>query len=158
MHRILQATAGPHKGTVYALSQRLSIGRDADNDIQILDPKLSRHHACIIVTGGGRVVLADLSSKNGTFVGDEEVREQELTDGVSFRLGKSVLVYRQVRDREFTSMHSHGTVKVLSGPAHDMTASTVPQAAQQKECTDPLHEIAVRDGWPYCPRCGRKLV
>lgn len=157
MHRILQATAGPHKGNVYALDQRLSIGRDADNEIQVLDPKLSRHHACVIVTGGGRVVLADLSSKNGTFVDEARVREHELIDGVSFKLGKSVFVYRQVREREFTSMHSHGTVKVLSGPAHDVTVSAVPQAAQQGACTDPLHQIAVRDGWPYCPRCGRKL-
>ena len=47
---------------------RITIGRVAENDLQLADDKVSRHHAVIERQDGGRVVLHDLSSRNGTFV------------------------------------------------------------------------------------------
>jgi FHA domain len=47
---------------------RITIGRIAENDVQLVDDKVSRHHAVIETHDGGRVVLRDLDSRNGTFV------------------------------------------------------------------------------------------
>src|ERR1700730_12002216 len=47
---------------------RITIGRVAENDLQLADDKVSRHHAVIERQDGGRVVLHDLGSRNGTFV------------------------------------------------------------------------------------------
>jgi FHA domain len=47
---------------------RITIGRVAENDVQLVDDKVSRHHAVIELQDGGRVVLHDLGSRNGTFV------------------------------------------------------------------------------------------
>jgi hypothetical protein len=47
---------------------RITIGRVAENDVQLVDDKVSRHHAVIELQDGGRVVLRDLGSRNGTFV------------------------------------------------------------------------------------------
>ncbi len=46
----------------------LTIGRVVENDVQLLDEKVSRHHAVIETQDGGRVVLRDLDSRNGTLV------------------------------------------------------------------------------------------
>jgi hypothetical protein len=46
----------------------ITIGRVAENDVQLVDDKVSRHHAVIELQDGGRVVLHDLGSRNGTFV------------------------------------------------------------------------------------------
>jgi hypothetical protein len=47
---------------------RITIGRVPENDVQLVDDKVSRHHAVIELQDGGRVVLHDLGSRNGTFV------------------------------------------------------------------------------------------
>ena len=43
---------------------RITIGRIAENDVQLVDDKVSRHHAVIEMQDGGRVVLRDLDSRN----------------------------------------------------------------------------------------------
>jgi DNA-binding winged helix-turn-helix (wHTH) protein len=49
-----------------------TLGRDPDGDIFLNHPGISRRHARITVSGD-RAVLEDLSSKNGTFVGEQRV-------------------------------------------------------------------------------------
>ena len=50
----------------------LTIGREADNDIVLNDPKASRHHACIDFDGAEYRVL-DLNSSNGTFLANNRL-------------------------------------------------------------------------------------
>ncbi len=47
---------------------RLTVGRVEENDLQLVDDKVSRHHAVIELRDDGRAVLRDLDSRNGTFV------------------------------------------------------------------------------------------
>lgn len=49
---------------------RYSIGRDPSNEIQITDDSVSRHHAELTSQGGGKYLLRDLESANGTFTWD----------------------------------------------------------------------------------------
>ena len=67
------------------------VGRDADVEIQLDAPTVSRRHARLLVTED-EAVLEDFSSKNGTFHGDARVaRPVHLADGDAIRFG-SVLV------------------------------------------------------------------
>jgi FHA domain len=67
MHLIF--TSEPREGQLVDINRaRLTIGRVAENDVQLVDEKVSRQHAAIEVDDGGRVVLHDLDSRNGTFV------------------------------------------------------------------------------------------
>jgi hypothetical protein len=50
----------------------VTIGREPNNDIEIPDHRVSRHHAVLFATGGGWCVH-DLDSANGTFVGPARV-------------------------------------------------------------------------------------
>ena len=49
-----------------------SIGRHGDNEIILPDSQVSRHHAEIVMQGG-RWLIADLGSANGTYVNDDLV-------------------------------------------------------------------------------------
>jgi pSer/pThr/pTyr-binding forkhead associated (FHA) protein len=72
---------------------RTVIGRDETADITISDPASSRQHAAL-ERHGDRVVLRDLQSKNGTWLRARPVVEQELFNGVNFRIGDTFLVYK----------------------------------------------------------------
>ena len=52
----------------YALPEagRVSVGRAPENDIQVDDPSVSRHHLCLHV--GASIEVEDLGSANGTYV------------------------------------------------------------------------------------------
>lgn len=68
------------------------VGRDASSSqIVIADPRISKRHVWIGVRGG-RVVIEDQSSRNGTFLNDpksERVTENALNDGDTVILGES---------------------------------------------------------------------
>jgi len=69
------------------------IGRAQDATIPIDSPGVSRAHARIVVSGG-RAVIEDLGSKNGTYVGGERISEPaELSDGQQVKVGAVVLTF-----------------------------------------------------------------
>lgn len=70
--------------------QTLVMGRMADCDVVIADPRSSRRHAEIRPSGSG-FVITDLGSMNGTLVNGAAIREQPLADGDEIRLGNTVL-------------------------------------------------------------------
>jgi DNA-binding winged helix-turn-helix (wHTH) protein len=70
------------------------LGRDRAARGSIPDSSLSRRHARITVRGDA-ATLEDLSSKNGTFVGEKRVTAPvHLSDGDTVRLGLVRLVFR----------------------------------------------------------------
>lgn len=76
----------------------LRIGRAFDNDLVLTDPTVSPCHAVIEETPDGRVVMRDLDSLNGVYLGGRRRQrvtgETELVSGGVYQLGKSrVVVY-----------------------------------------------------------------
>ncbi|MFN8385084.1 MAG: FHA domain-containing protein [Anaerolineales bacterium] len=64
---------GPTPGAAYALEgDQLTIGRDSTNEIAINDAEVSRRHARLTFQGG-KFVLEDLGSTNGTFVNGQRL-------------------------------------------------------------------------------------
>ncbi len=67
----------------------VSIGRHSDNTIILPDVQVSRHHAEIVMQGG-RWVISDLGSANGTYVNGQRIPgPQVLNHGDSIRLGQT---------------------------------------------------------------------
>jgi hypothetical protein len=62
-----------------------TLGRGTEVDIQIQDPGISRKHLSIQVDE--KVVVTDLNSTNGTFLGNERVMEMVVEDTIAFRVG-----------------------------------------------------------------------
>jgi hypothetical protein len=62
-----------------------TLGRGTEVDIQIHDPGISRKHLSIQVDE--KVVVTDLNSTNGTFLGNDRVMEIIVEDTITFRVG-----------------------------------------------------------------------
>ena len=56
----------------------INIGKLARAQIRLDDSNVSRMHAVIEVTSGGKVEIADLNSTNGTFVNGEKITRSTL--------------------------------------------------------------------------------
>ncbi|MDP3857830.1 MAG: FHA domain-containing protein [Stagnimonas sp.] len=72
--------------------ERVSVGRDAGNDIRLPEPAVSSRHATII-RKAGRVVLHDLKSSNGTWVNGARIDNQELVHGDMVAFGRVVMAF-----------------------------------------------------------------
>ena len=66
---------GPSVFETYPLpaSGRITIGREDDADVRIVDELASRLHARIHIDASGKVSVEDLDSSNGTFVRGERI-------------------------------------------------------------------------------------
>ncbi|HFD40584.1 MAG TPA: FHA domain-containing protein [Anaerolineae bacterium] len=73
-----------------------TIGRSSSNDILVNDALASRRHARL-ERRGGRFILTDLGSANGTFVNERRIRHKPLRDGDRIRIGRSQLIFHTRR-------------------------------------------------------------
>ncbi len=69
------------------------MGRGPDNDIVVLDERVSRHHGRFAARHGV-LVYTDLDSTNGSMVNGTRVREAGLGVGDVVRLGRTTLTVR----------------------------------------------------------------
>ena len=71
-------------------SRPVTIGRAPDNDLSVDNLAISSYHAKIFFEGG-RMVIEDLNSLNGTFVNDLRVERATLHDGDKVHIGKHII-------------------------------------------------------------------
>ena len=87
----LACISGPDAGKIFDISKaRVIIGR-ANADIVVGDIQCSRHHAALEVTDD-KVVLVDLNSTNGTWIGDQRISREDLDNRSEFEIGTSTLM------------------------------------------------------------------
>ncbi len=85
----IAAITGKLDDTVISMTDGpVLIGRQAGATLKIGNASVSRRHA-IIEREGDRFIIADLGSRNGTFVNDVPVRRRELQHGDRVRIGDS---------------------------------------------------------------------
>lgn len=73
---------------------RITLGREADNDICIVNPAISKLHACF-VAGSDEYLLVDAGSKNGTEIDGRRLEPEKtvpLRDSHAMRFGGIVSV------------------------------------------------------------------
>ena len=94
----LLVVQGVEQGTRLELGERaLALGRDARNEIRILDSEVSRLHATIQRVKDD-FVLTDRNSSNGTFVNGTTIRSHVLVDGDQVQLGNTLLLFSDTSD------------------------------------------------------------
>lgn len=91
----IEVVGGPMDGvTAHRADNSVTIGRSASCDLPLpLDPMVSTHHARI-VREDGSFWLEDLDSRNGTFLGEQQVQGRvPLAPGALFVLGSTCLEF-----------------------------------------------------------------
>jgi pSer/pThr/pTyr-binding forkhead associated (FHA) protein len=168
VHWVLRVISGPLEGEEFVIDGSAQIGRSGDIAVQLIGPSVSRHHAELRLEAG-RLTLVDLGSRNGTFVDGERIERRVLVSGGTFEIGKSSFV---VEERPGLPEPDDMKLNLLSGPVLDVTetfersqlqmralrATTAPEARPEGECADPLHALAQKNGWRFCPVCGASPV
>jgi signal transduction histidine kinase/pSer/pThr/pTyr-binding forkhead associated (FHA) protein len=109
---------GNDQGSEFELeSDRVGVGRDPANEIQLHDTEVSRRHA-EIRGEEGRYVLVDLDSSNGTFVNNDRIVRRALEDSDEIRIGSSVLLFRAGTNNHLETRVT-GQVAIVAGNYSD---------------------------------------
>ena len=81
MRPVLRALSGIRPGATYLVHERVTLGRAAIADVQLVDESVSRFHALIERQPDGHFTIADLDSKSGMRVDGKRVRRAVLEAG-----------------------------------------------------------------------------
>jgi general secretion pathway protein A len=110
--KIVVASEGKTIGELPLRIGRVVIGRTPDNELQIDNRFVSRHH-CQIVTQEDGCYIEDLNSTNGIVVKAKRVRRHHLNDGDVVTIGKHDLIYIDERP------HAAGARTMVIDPSSD---------------------------------------
>lgn len=92
----IRVETGEFAGQVHEFDRDLvRLGTSEKNEVRLADDTVSRVHAEIVRTSHG-VLLRDLDSTNGTFVGPIRVREVYLPSEQRFRVGRTELTFHSL--------------------------------------------------------------
>jgi diguanylate cyclase (GGDEF)-like protein len=116
----LVVISGPSFGEMYKLKgERSTLGRGERTDIRVLDDGVSREHAAI-EREGGKMVLVDLGSTNGTFCNGGRVTRHDLTDGDKISIGATTILRFTYQDQ----IDEHYQKKLFESALRDGLTST----------------------------------
>jgi len=102
----------------------VKVGRESDNDIQLLDDSVSRHHA-ELSNMPHTCEVQDRNSSNGTFVNGKQIQTAVLRHGDEVRFGNTVMRFEEVanelhddsgKSRDYSPLSQHSTVRVKRHP------------------------------------------
>lgn len=146
-----------HKQCEYPLHEgaTVTIGRSANNDIQIAEQHVSRQHATIAYHNGV-FMIEDLGSANGTFVNDHPVKEPfPLCAGDVVRLHTPILYFMAADDGEAppdgeigvpAAASGQGSLLVTNGPQEGQIIPLLLDSVQIGRATSNASwEIVLRD-------------
>lgn len=85
--KILAGAPGTAPADVRPVAGALTIGRGADCDIVLNDPRASRRHARVEPLPDGGLRVVDLGSANGVWIGERRVTDAVVRHGESFLVG-----------------------------------------------------------------------
>jgi predicted component of type VI protein secretion system len=138
--------SGPTPGVIFPLEgEQLIIGRDPSNSVAINDAEISRKHSRLSFQGG-KYVLEDLGSTNGTFVNGQRLAGPVvLKSGDVVSLGEQiVLMYDAINvDPGATIASPRQSVRVAPPPVQSVTPPVLtPPIPAPAYNPAPVHSIA----------------
>lgn len=106
------------------------VGAAADCELQLRDPTISRRHAEIRVSAdeGGEVEIADLSSRNGTFVSGRRIATEVVIPPVEISFGRVALRLEAVTAEDCETgveIAPKAVAKPPGGPSGKAAATTI---------------------------------
>ena len=97
--RVLIGKFGDKELRFPLFKKRLTIGRVAENDIQLKTSYISRRHALVLIEDDVTRII-DTNSRNGVFVNTKRVRERSLSNGDTISIGNVKFRYEERPKRD----------------------------------------------------------
>ena len=129
-----------------------SVGRDSDNDLQLMSEFVSRHHAKLNTTQSVCEV-EDLDSANSTFVNGEKVTVYQLNNGDEICFGDFVFRFEEclyessedlsVPPVEYSDRTRHDTVRIKKPPV-TKRRMTPEELEKCKSTTQPIPPLRLK--------------
>ncbi|MCB0194948.1 MAG: PD40 domain-containing protein [Anaerolineae bacterium] len=125
----LQITQGENMGDKFKLKFDTKIGRERDNDIVLLDAKVSRYHAQVSLQSG-QWMLSDLDSANGTSVNGTSIASPvALQEGDRVQVGETELTFSIPGQPKQPAAAPVAAIPTPSASTPQPTATAAPAAA-----------------------------
>src|SRR5438067_1947587 len=151
-------------GGVIGLQSTVSVGADATNQVVLEDRYVSRFH-CRLLPHGGRWLLEDLSSTNGTFLDGARIAEADVEAGARIRVGSAELRIEQAGPRLQATLPGLVARDPALAPVLELLRRAAPsslpvtilgESGTGKEvAARAVHELSDRSCGPFVPlNCG----
>lgn len=113
MLKLLLTLKGKELKTLETDKAEITIGRNANSDIQINNLGASKKHARIF-RHDGKYILEDLHSTNGTLLNNESIITAQLKSNDIVTIGKHNLIISIQEGRDATVKVADATIKISS--------------------------------------------
>ena len=90
---VIRIIEGMLKGGEYRVDDRLTVGRNPENSLQLLCMRASRFHAVVEKRQDDVFWIQDLGSTSGTLVNGEMVTDRQLKDGDQLAIGDTTMQF-----------------------------------------------------------------
>jgi DNA-binding NtrC family response regulator len=151
-------------GGVVALQGTLSVGADATNQVVLEDRYVSRFH-CRLHAHGGRWLLEDLRSTNGTYLDGARIAQAQVSAGARIRAGTQELRIEHASPRAPSSLPGLLARDPALAPVLELLRRAAPsslpvtllgESGTGKEvAARAVHELSGRAAGPFVPvNCG----
>lgn len=136
-----EITRGPGLGSSFQILAGQIIGRGTA-DILLEDPNVSGKHARIEVDNKGQLILVDLNSSNGVFLGSKKVKKAALIPGLCLTLGTTDLLVKdgsaEKKDLNKGIYWKDGVVSTLQSIQSESVFPQRSEALEPRPFRDPL--------------------
>jgi len=110
----IEVIDGPDReGFVPAEGRELTVGTSSENDLVLRDPAVSPHH--LWLRSGDGILVRDLGSRAGTFLGGLRIREASVPAGTRLRLGDTIIRLTEAPDPRTAAAGRAATVPAVPG-------------------------------------------
>ncbi len=118
----LRVLGGPDAGALFVITlPRVSIGRGEENEVMVMDLKMSRRHAEMLQTPQG-MLIRDLGSSNGVAINGQPMKQWFLKSGDKIGMGQSVFEYMGMEaGTQMMQMPAQAAPQVGGGIASGLT-------------------------------------
>jgi len=151
-------------GGVIGLQSTVSVGADTTNQVVLEDRYVSRFH-CRLLPHGGRWLLKDLASTNGTFLDGARIAEADVDAGARIRVGSAELRIEQTAPPLQATLPGLVARDPALAPVLELLRRAAPsslpvtilgESGTGKEvAARALQELSDRSGGPFVPlNCG----
>jgi putative peptidoglycan lipid II flippase len=127
-------------------NKRLRIGRDSQNELFLERADISRFHASIMLRPDGRLLIADLGSRNGTSINGQTLENgqaYEINDNDLLKFGETEVRFNWAQARPPENLRERETSLVF--PPDGQEANALPTSVFEETQPPPIRETLPED-------------